>query len=621
MGVINKDVAGVYRKETDVSNNVTVAGTSAGAIVVRAPKGPINREVIKSDYPSFVDTFGSPIFSAGQAAPVFGYGHYAAEEFLKESNELHVVRIIDSGDKYPSLRLLDSFTTSSDYDSADIDNTGISASMTPDVPDTDTTIQSLDAGLESTDKILFGAQGPGIDGNNIAVTVETFNASCDWLLAYDDYPSMSGVNTIINSATAGSVSSVTSLSAALDDIGYSLGDILPVAMKVVKINIYTKKDSESWTTINTKLTNALITFDDLTPVETWYGTITFQKDAKNSQLRLKEIINGKSKYIYVATGSSQLDYEILPTTTKLMNLAGGTISYKDGTGDNDGTAVTTGWTFFANRELSTVNILVNPDWNTTVKQQVDQIAATRMDCIAVGQVGAVGITTIAGVLAAEQYGYVNPSYIALYAGWDERYDQSNDRNIFIPKAIFGAALMARVDRTGNTWDAPAGDPNGILPSFNQNKIFTLTEIEQLQKAGINTSKQIKSLGHVMWGQKTAQIKDTALNRISTRRLLLYIENSVEISMIPFLFNIVNNEQTRLRISTLINGFLSPLKGGQHPGLTAGLCVCDENNNTADIIDAEQLVLNLFVTPAKPVEIIQLNTIITKTGVNFNEILL
>jgi hypothetical protein len=612
--------ASIVRKEIDESNNLAVAGTSAGAIVVRASQGPVNREVIVPDYPSYVNIFGGPVFSSGSETPVFGYGAYAAEEFLKESAELHVVRIFDETDKYPTCRFIITFSTSSTWNGSNgITSEGVSGTMIPENPDTPSVISVLDGSKVTGDYLRIGALGPGTVDHNIGVTIQTFTPSADWLLKYDDYPNFSAISSIINSAA--NYPTTTAFNAALIGVGsqYAVSAILPVALQVIKINVYTKNSNQTWNDINTQITSGSILISDLSPVETWYGTIGYQKDAKNNQLRLKEIVNGNSKYIYVVLGSGTMPTDVRPETTKIVPFAGGTISTGDGSSDSDKANVIQGWEFFRSREYSTVNILINPSNITEVKQAVAGIAAQRMDCLTVGQSGNVSATTVDQVINQETYGYSNPSYMALYAGWDLKYDQSNDRNIFVPKALYGASLMARNDRTGNTWDAPAGDPNGILSSSGQNKVFSFSEIGLLQKAGINTSRFLRSTGHTMWGQRTAQIKDTALTRINVRRLLLYIENSVELTLFPFLFNIVNDDKERLRISTLINAFLDGIKAAG--GVTDALAVCSDQNNTPDIIDAEQMVVDMFVTPAKPVEVIQLNTRITKTGVSYTEIIL
>lgn len=617
---INAYTAGIYRTEIDQSNNLTVAGTSSGALVIRATKGPSNREVQVSDYSSFVNIFGGPVIVSGDA-PVYGYGAYAAEEFLKESNELHVVRAVDGTDKYPMARFTSSFNaTNYVIDTDIITSAGVSALQTPTLPDVVGTIRALDEGFDEVagSLMMIGALGSGIEGHNIGVTVETFNVTsagvCDWFLNYDDYPTLSAIQTIVTSAINGGYASTSDFDDDLVLAGSALSAVFPIASDVVKISVYTKTSGQTWTDINDVLLPSA-----MTPVETFYGTVGLLKDANNVQLNLREKINGISEYIYINLGATKLAYDILPANTKVIGLGGGAISSGNGTGVADGTAIQLGWDFFNDREYVTVNILICPDSNTALKQKVAGIASTRMDCIAVGQSGAVTAKTVDAVKAAEAYGYANPSYIGLYAGWDLKYDSTNDRNLYVPKALYGAALMARNDRTGYTWNAPAGDPNGILPTAGQNKIFNFTEIGELQKASINTSRFLRSTGHTMWGQRTAQVKNTALNRINVRRLLLYVENTIEITLFPFLFNIINDDRTRIRISALVNNFLGGVVAAG--GATQAQAICNEQNNTADIIDNNQMVMDVFIVPSKPVEIIQLNTRIVKTGVSFTETIL
>jgi phage tail sheath protein FI len=243
-----------------------------------------------------------------------------------------------------------------------------------------------------------------------------------------------------------------------------------------------------------------------------------------------------------------------------------------------------------------------------------------MDCIAVGQSGDLNDDTVEKVKLAEQYGYKNASYIGLYAGWDQIYDEYNDRRIFVPKAIYGATLFARTDRVGKTWQAPSGTERGILDSLGQNKTFKFTEIGTLQDSGINTSRWLKTYGHVMWGQKTAQVKASALDRISTRRLLIFVESSVEQFLFPFCFNIVNDDKSRLRIESGINTFFDGLKGGDAPGLRReSKAVCNDKNNTNEIINASQMLVDLFIIPSLPVEVIRVRALVVKSGVTFEEL--
>lgn len=624
MAVRHYSTAGVYRQEIDASNVTAPAGTSTGAIVIRSTRGPINRPVLVASDKDLLDTFGKPVFTSGASgvtnqaevsllAPILatipdnGYGIYAALEFLKESNALYVGRIATSADKYAGLYIN---STTFDYTSSGtiatttsgvgINSVAYTAGAQFDTSDHISSIETS-ANFDSVTggDFLISSLSPGTDGNNIAVSIETFSSACDWLYKYDAYTS-----------SAFATSS------------------FPIASEVCRIDVYTKDSSQNWNTISAGIlaqqeasaTSAYGLRTWYPPVETFYGTLVSKLDGNGKQLKLDTLVNGVSNYIYVKIGSgASFNASITsPTILKaydLIPLAGGTIDTDDANGL--GSDAVAAWDLFASREfLPGVNILINPDWSTAVKTKVAQIAATRMDCIAVGQSGDPSLTTTSSILSAEAYGYTNPSYMALYAGFDKMYDQYNDKFYYLPKAVFGASLMARVDRVANTWDAPAGLNRGILPSYSQKVVFTDAQIGQLYDRNINTSKSIISTGSVMWGQKTAQMKASALDRINVRRLLVYLENTIEPTLQSFLFEL-NSDRTRQRITSIVGSFLNGVQGAG--GLTGYSVVCDTTNNTPDVIDNNQLFCDIYVQPSKAIEFITLRTIITRTGVSTVEI--
>jgi len=574
-----RSTPGVYRTETDISERVTPVSTSIGATVVRSRKGPINRPVLISSDSDYINVFGKPVFTSGSAGlpevPEMGYGQYAAIRFSRESDAIYVVRDYAAGDTYSYLEYNVAGSTSGTATS------GIQAISDPDgVPDDDDTIYTLDSEITTGNPLLVGAIGPGVDGNNIAINIETFHSACDWFNTYDNY----------TSATATSAH--------------------PIGSKVFKVNVFLKKDDENWNDIAYSTISA-------SPVETFYGTRSSMQDANKTQLRIDTVINGASKYIYVVPGTADFTagnaLAVVPTTA--TPLLGGNVVYGNNIGSTDG------WEFFTSRERTSQNIMIVPDYTMSVKKYVASIAVSRKDCIAVGQAGQLTDTTTAKVKTAETYGYTDPSYVALYAGWDKFYDNYNDRFVMVPKCIYGAVLMARTDAVANVWDAPAGSNRGILDSNGQNVVWTEAQVGQLYDANINTSLNKNGIGDVMWGQKTAQLKASKLDRINVRRLMLFIENSLEQSYIPFLFE-PNNSATRLRLKNISDAFLETLdsRGAFNSEFGPGfLVVCDTTNNTPAVIDSNTLSVRIFIRPISVTEFIELEAIITSSGVSFNEI--
>jgi len=599
---------GVYSQEIDISEITVPAGTSTGGIVIRAPKGPINRMQRVTVDKGYIELFGEPVFTSGtsetitgltQAAdkekiPEYGYGSYAALEFLKESSDLYVLRVANSGDAFANTV----FQTSAAAVSAQT----ITANPSPTVLDTATAIADINAVSFTTISanpgvLMVASTGPGVEGNNIAVMVETYSSGCEWRFAYDDY-------NLVSSNSAPSASAI--------------------ALKAIKVSVFQKKTNENWHSYASE-TDRRWWFDNMIAIESYIGTLTNQLDNNGRQMSLVEQVNGISKYIYLKVNALSSKVITGATTTvsadgnsRVLNLAIGQLTggvVTPGTGINS----VAGWSFFKDKENVDVSILIVPDWNMTVKTTINsEVISFRKDCIGCFQTGHFKNITVSDVLASETYGYVAPSYNALYAGWDLVFDKYNDRSVYLPKAIFGAVIMARTDNVAQVWKAPAGSGRGIIPALDQNKVWTFTEIGLLYERNINTSKLIRGTGHVMWGQKTAQMKASALDRVNVRRVLLYIEKTVDKLLQPYVLDINNTEKGRLRVWSNIDSFLANIKAEE--GLIAYEVICNETNNTPLVIDQNRLAIDIYVQAPKTVEFIDVQTIVTKTGVNFQEVL-
>jgi len=623
---------GVYRREIDLSEILVAAGISNGGTVIRARRGPVNRPVLVANDKEFNETFGEPIFTSGTnrttvtgpLIPEFGYGAYAALEYLKESDTLYVVRDFTPGeDNYAAV----SYATDMSFTIA---SAGISGTrfVRGDRLDAADRIKILDehaeTGGDGASDFTVAYVGPGTDGNNVGVTVEPFSLSADWKFAYDEYP------------TSAHAASATSLTDA------EINEWYPIGSKVFKMNVYLKNNDQNWQDLYRNDSDRLNGRLYISPVETYYGSFNESlKDGNGNNLFIETVVNGASEYIYVKKGASfnptddhfpyvnstselsalpdaedsagdtYAKWQVSATTNPgLATMSGGETDIDNGMDD------TTGWNIFEDRENVTVGILIGHSFNTAYKQEVARVAAVRADCIAVLQTGELNDDTTTEVLASEDYGYRSPSYAALYGGYCKVYDTYNDKFVYLPNSIFGAALMARVDTIANPWDAPAGVNRAIMPVLEQRKIWTFDEIGKLYDRNINVPKLITGTGNVMWGQKTAQMKASALDRINVRRNLLYIENNVEVALLPFVFE-NNTAKTRLRVFSLVDEFLAGVQAAG--GLTAYQVVVDETNNTPAIIDANRLNVDIYVQPTRAIEFIQLTTVITRTGISFEEV--
>jgi hypothetical protein len=580
----------VYEKEIDLSEITTPAGTSTGAIVITSPKGPVNRPVLVTSDKDFIEQFGKPVLSGSDA--IYGYGSYAAIQFLNESSALYVIRASDSTEEYFSKA-----GVSTDCSSYELPNIGASAGPLPDKVDE---IYAIDNATISGANLLVAAVSPGDWGNDIAVTVESLTSASDWFYSYDDLPY--GVPT----------SAIPSSS-------------MSIANSVFRLNVFVKESTQTWESFTQTRngTSALV----ISPVETFYGTVTSQLDGNNNQLFIKDVVNGNSKYIYVDVNGNPTNFT-QSSNPNAITSANEYIGYKNEnlirlTGGNQVAKTGIGqyypvWEYFRDTEQYDISIVILPDYSSTVKQMVAQnVVGYRKDCILVTQSGTVSDITVQQIWDAEQYGYSEPSYVCLYAGWDKYYDKYNSKSIFLPKSIFAAEIIARTDNVANVWNSPSGLNRGILSSSDQNKVWLPEEIGQLYDKNINTSRLFNGAGFVIWGQKTAQMKASALDRINVRRLLIFLRKTIKRFLQPYVLDVNNTPKTRLRIWSNIDSFLSTIKSQE--GLIAYEVVCDDTNNTDQVIDANQLNVDVYVQPPKTVEYISLNHIITRTGVNFSEV--
>jgi phage tail sheath protein FI len=183
--------------------------------------------------------------------------------------------------------------------------------------------------------------------------------------------------------------------------------------------------------------------------------------------------------------------------------------------------------------------------------------------------------------------------------------------------------MAYNDYVAQPWYAPAGFNRGSLNILEADFIFNQGDRDALYSAGINPVQTFKGRGTVIWGQKTLQIKASALDRLNVRRMLIVLEKSIAISLQDFAFE-PNSVLTRFKVSAMVTSFLDTLSAQGAFQTEAGdrgyRVVCDTTNNTPDVIDRNELHVDVFVKPSRAAEFIQLQVIVTNTGVSFDELI-
>lgn len=286
-----------------------------------------------------------------------------------------------------------------------------------------------------------------------------------------------------------------------------------------------------------------------------------------------------------------------------------------------------GFDLYADPEAEDVNFLLQGGAGTQVgKYILENIADTRLDCVACMSPNfsdVVGDPTPALTIQAlrDPGGDLSTSssYGVIDGNYKQQYDKYNDVYRWVAFNGDMAGLMARTDDTRDPWWSPAGLNRGILKNvfkvaFNPTK----AQRDELYRVGINPIAQFRGEGTVLYGDKTAQTKPSAFDRINVRRLFITIEKAIATASRYQLFEF-NDEVTRNNFLNLVEPYLRNVQGRR--GITEFLVVCDETNNTGEVIDRNEFVADIYIKPARSINFIQLNFVAVKTGVQFEEVLL
>ena len=331
--------------------------------------------------------------------------------------------------------------------------------------------------------------------------------------------------------------------------------------------------------------------------------------------------NGK---IELEIGGTSYDALDTPTTSNLKNGA-------------DDYAVTAGeleiaYDNFEDTESVDVNLILGGkgggagDTASTQDTHVTMLHAlveTRRDCVAFAsphRSATVGVSS--SITATDNIVDAfdlcpSSSYMVFDSGYKQMYDKYNDVFRFVPMNGDTAGLCAFTDQVADAWFSPGGFNRGnvrgaIKLSYNPKK----SERDQLYRARINPIVDFPGQGVVLFGDKTALAKPSAFDRINVRRLFLVLEKSISIAAKFSLFEF-NDEFTRAQFRNLIEPFLRDVQGRR--GIFDFRVVCDDTNNTGEVIDRNEFIGDIYIKPARSINFITLNFIAVRTGVEFSEV--
>ena len=359
------------------------------------------------------------------------------------------------------------------------------------------------------------------------------------------------------------------------------------------------------------------------------------KDSQGASNYYVDVINQKSRFVYAGapltnTGSALLtDYTVTVDSSDLvsasdLDLSGGIDAYVT-------TVATINNAFDLFGDVEEIDIdfilcggsLATEADQVTKAQKVITIASGRKDCIAFVSPHNGFLSISSSSLQREDiitfFDSVgsSSSYAVFDSGYKYIYDRFNDTYRYIPCCGDIAGLCVQTSDTSEDWFSPAGVSRGNLKSAVKLAYTpTKTDRDKLYLKRVNPIASFPGQGIVLFGDKTALATPSAFDRINVRRLFLAMEKRIGQLARTVLFEL-NDTTTRSSFSSAANSYLSEVKSKR--GVTDYLVVCDDTNNTADVIDRNEFVAEIFVKPSRSINYITITFVATRSGVSFSEV--
>ncbi len=357
------------------------------------------------------------------------------------------------------------------------------------------------------------------------------------------------------------------------------------------------------------------------------------KDLEGSTNYYKTVINNGSRWVWWANDRSGAASATAANISPSTNEDPLYLDFKQGGGQGDEGTISVGSLqraadFFKDPEKVDVSIIMQgkarggTNGTLFANYLIDNIAEKRLDCVVTispERADVVGnridplndITDFRNTLRASSYGICD-------SGYKYMYDKYNDVFRYVPLNGDIAGLMVRTDNQREPWYSPAG--------FNRGEIKNIARLaynpdqadrDVLYRADVNPVVKFRNQGNILFGDKTLLGKPSAFSRINVRRLFIVLEKAISTAAKFTLFEL-NDEFTRAQFVAMVEPFLRTVQGRR--GITDFRVVCDETNNTPEIIDRNEFVGDIYIKPARSINFIRLNFVAVRTGVAFEEVI-
>ena len=362
-----------------------------------------------------------------------------------------------------------------------------------------------------------------------------------------------------------------------------------------------------------------------------YSKLSKASDGKSPQGEVNyypTVIQNKSNYIFWmdhnsagtnwGNAAASTTYTAVDTPTS-ESLSGG----------GDGSAVTDGQLKTAYEKFNDADtvdvglIIAGPSGSASHVDSMITIAENRKDVVVFASPQRSDVVNVANSNTQTSNvtdffnGIRSSSYVVFDSGCKYAYDRYNDVYRYVPLNGDIAGLAARTDILADAWYSPAGLNRGVIRgaaklAYNPTK----SQRDALYTSRVNPVATFSGQGTILFGDKTGLSSPSAFDRINVRRLFITLEKAISTASKFQLFEF-NDEFTRANFRNIVEPFLREVQGRR--GITDFLVVCDETNNTGEVIDRNEFIAEIFVKPARSINFITLSFVATRTGVSFEEV--
>ena len=655
---------GVLVTEKDLTNIIPAVSTSSGGIVLTAAKGPVDEITTISSENELVDIFGKPNSSNFEE-------FFCAANFLGYGNNLKVVRPITGMVNACVSGTAIIIKNTTDY----LDNYSHAASFAATVGQ----YAAREPGtLGNNLKISVCSNSTAFGPHSMSGNLVNDSAAAigDTTITVDD-GSLTQVGDILE---FGDTSNVPSTDGAPSGFFYKVTSISTHVLTIARFNPATGQTESGglrhavvdnakflrhWEyyfnfdnppTTSDDVSNAGGSLDEMhiavldedggitgtagELLETFPGVsqASDAKDASGNSNYYADVIYRQSNYVYVMDHETTLANAGSAKTGQTFDNTQGdafvvkTYSLASGTDDYVATnaEIATAYEKFNDADNVDLSLLICVHSQTgadatgdTKATAVMDIATARKDCVAFISPARADVVGVANAITQTKNvvgfadGLPSTSYAVIDSGYKYMYDRYNDVYRFVPLNGDTAGACARTDSIADAWFSPGGFTRGqirgaVKLAFNPNQ----AQRDELYKSRVNSVVSFPGQGTVLFGDKTAQSKPSAFDRINVRRLFIVLEKAISTAAKFQMFEF-NDEFTRAQFRNLVEPFLRDVQGRR--GLTDFSVVCDDTNNTGDVIDRNEFRADIFVKPARSINFIQLNFVATRSGVAFSEV--